>query len=236
MGARSKEATMTTRRLNIYGAVHKGIRARLAALVEQSGRTDFSRARDIATLQQELTDTFTLLEQHAAKENRFINPLIRSYAPRVAAALDGEHHEQEERMKDLRDRLANVRSGAADAPATGHAFAVALSRFVGELVVHMADEEEKGMVALWEALDDGVLFEVHAAILASIPPDELMHFVTWMLPAMNAPERLELMAGVRTGAPPEGWNAMAELARRVLDPQDWAALERGLAGEVSRAA
>lgn len=52
----------------------------------------------------------------------------------------------------------------------------------------MADEEEKGMVALWQALDDKVLSEVHAAILASIPLHELMHFATWMLPAMNAPE------------------------------------------------
>jgi hypothetical protein len=150
-----------------------------------------------AALQCELRDTFTLLEDHAAKENRFLDPLIRSCAPRIADGLDSEHREQEERMHDLRDRLARVGGDGADAPATGHAFAVALSRFSGELVVHMADEEEQAMVALWEALDD---------------------------------------KGARAGGSPEGWKAMASLARRVLDPADWAALERGLTARVSQAA
>jgi hypothetical protein len=222
--------------MNLFREIHKGIRATLATISECAGRTDFRDTEAVARLRDDLDATLRLFGYHAELENRFINPLIRTYAPPVGAKLDDDHAGHARRSQELRDRLDAAASAGTEAPRRGHEFAVALSRFVGESFVHMADEEELAMPALWAALDDRLLGEVHAALLASIPPDVMSQALSWMLPAMNAHERFELLAGIRASAPAPVYGAIRALAIRVLDPGDWSRLERQLNVAVSQAA
>jgi len=97
------------------------------------------------------------------------------------------------------------------------------------MLVHMADEEERLMPALWEAFDDGALLALHQAIVASVTPAEQLALLPFLLPALNAPERAELVAGVRATAPPQAFDGLQALARRVLSPADWERLEQALA-------
>jgi hypothetical protein len=216
-------------RHNFYREVHKGIRALLGSLVEQAGRTDFENAGEVEDLRRATTEGFEVLEAHARHETRFVAPLLRAHAREAGAALDGDHDEQTKVMAGLLARLEAVDAADPSAATRGHAFVVALSRFVGELLVHMADEEERALPALWSAVDDSVLLRTHQELLASLPPDEMARSLTWMLPAMNASERVEMVARARATAPPQAFQSLMGLARRVLATADWERLEGRLA-------
>ena len=216
-------------RHNFYKQVHKGIRALAHAVEEQAGRTDFRDPAEVAALREAVERAFAVFESHAAHETAFVTPVLRVCAPNAAADSDADHRAQELRLRDLRAALALAAGAGEQAPAFGHAFVVGLSRFVGEMLVHMADEEERLMPALQAAFDDAALFKIHGAIMASLSPEEKAQSVAWMLPALNGPERTEMLAGIRAAAPPAAFEAMAGVARRVLPPADWTRLERSLA-------
>ncbi len=220
---------MSGERHNFYKEIHKGIRALAHSVSEQAGRTDFGDAAEVAALREAVERAFAAFESHAAHETGFVTPVLRECAPEAAAESDAEHRAQEGRLRDLRAALALAAGAGERAAALGHAFVVDLSRFVGEMLVHMADEEERLMPALQAALDDAALVGIHQAILANLTPEEKAQSVSWMLPALNPPERAEMLAGIRAVAPPAAFAAMAELARRVLPPADWTRLERSLA-------
>jgi hypothetical protein len=132
-------------------------------------------------------------------------------------------------MAGLLAALEAVDAADPSAAAQGHAFVVALSRLSGELLVHMADEEERGLPGLWAAMDDASLQRMHQELLASLPPEKMARYLTWMLPAMSATERLEMVTRARATAPPEAFRFLTGLARRVLPPAAWERLERRLA-------
>jgi hypothetical protein len=214
---------------NLYREVHKGIRAVALDLVEQSGRTDFAEQGEIAALRGATQKAFAIFESHAAHETEFITPVLRVCAPALAADSDADHRAQELRLRDLARALEMTAGAGESAPAMGHAFVVGLSRFVGEMLVHMADEEERIMPALRAAFDEDALRRLHEALLASIPPQDRAGVLSWMLPAMNAPERASLIAGLRAGLPIEAFEAVSGVARRALGPLDWDRLEATLA-------
>jgi hypothetical protein len=216
-------------RHNFYREVHKGIRALLGSLVEQAGRTDFQDAGEVADLRRATIEGFAILEEHARNETRFVAPLVRAHASGIGEDLADDHEDQARRMVGLVAQLQTVDPSSPSAAATGHAFAVGLSRFVGELLVHMADEEERALPALWAAVDDTALQRMHQELLASLSPDEKAANLAWMLPAMNASERLAMLGHVRATAPPEAFRFLSGLARRVLSTADWEQLERRLA-------
>ncbi len=216
-------------RHNFYKQVHKGIRALAHSVAEQAGRTDFGDAGEVAALREAVERAFAAFESHAAHETAWVTPVLRVCAPNAAADSDADHRAQALRLRDLRAALALAGGAGEHGPAFGHAFVVGLSRFVGEMLVHMADEEERLMPALQAAFDDGALVKIHEALMASLPPQEKAQSLAWMLPALNAPERAELLAGIRAAAPPAAFAAIADVARRVLPTADWTRLEQSLA-------
>lgn len=220
---------MNADRPNLYRTIHKAVRLLLHRLVEQAGRTDYTDAVQLAALRAAVRDGFELLQFHAEHEDRFMAPLIRAAAPEMARALDGAHHDQEAQLPALLALLDEVGQAGPAADAQGHAFTVALSRLAGELQVHMADEEERAMPALQQALSDAQLMEVHQTLLGAVPPATLARWAALMLPAASAPERLALLGGVRASAPAEAFQGLLALARRVLPAEEARELEGRLA-------
>lgn len=216
-------------RHNFYRDIHKAIRFMMSDLLRKAGRVDYTDTCAISLFRAEMKTTFDMLSAHAHHENTFIGPLLLECAPELADLIGGTHDDQERTLESLLARLDAIDSRSADAAAKGHALVVALSRMTGEFFVHMADEEEQIMPALWRGFDDGKLLAVHQAIIASIPPGEMAQEMTWMLPAMNTPDRIQMLAGIRATAPAEVFGFLCELARGVLDARDEAELEAGLA-------
>jgi hypothetical protein len=69
---------------------------------------------------------------------------------------------------------------------------------------------------------------VHAAIVSSIPPEEMAAVLRWMLPAMNHDERIGMLAGMRATAPAPAFDGAMQLARQRLPAAEFARLEHTL--------
>jgi hemerythrin-like domain-containing protein len=216
------EETMTTRP-SLYRDIHKAIRAMMGHLLDHASRCDFDEGHAVTSLRDETVRTFMLLESHAEHEDQHVAPLVAQHAPDVARMLAREHEAQAERMVGL---LALLDRRAPDASGGGHAFVVALSRFLAEVQAHMADEEELAMPAIWAALDDATILATEHALVTSIPPGEMMQWMRWFLPALPARDRDAMLAGMKQGAPPEAFAATIQLAREVLPESELPALER----------
>jgi hypothetical protein len=213
---------------DLYRDVHKGIRAMLFELAYDAGRTTWNDLRAVAVLRHDAQSVFARLAKHALLEETFISPLLRDAAPEVAATLDGDHFKQDAVLVDLLASLDAVDPLSADAPSNGHAFYLQLTSFIGELLMHMADEERRGLPALQAAYDADTLIDVHTRLTGAIPAEEKAVWGKVMLPAMNAPERLALFAGLRATTPPPVFATFRGIASEVLSPADDTALDRGL--------
>lgn len=176
---------MTTARPSFYVEIHKGIRSLLFDLVRKSGQLDFADAPSVALFREELKAGIDFLMRHAEHENQFVGPLLARHTPELYRRIVGIHDAQE---KELPELLAMIDRGA------GHNFVLELARIAGELLVHMTEEEEVLMPALWAVMTDEEINAAHDALVASIPPDEMAYALRWMLPAMNGPERAALEA------------------------------------------
>ena len=187
---------MISERLDLYRNVHKGIRVMLFDLVQKSGRTDFTDRAAVAQLRSEVADIFELLESHAHTEDRHIMPLVHEHAPALAREFAEAHVDQEARLPELLAALDAIDVTSPDATRKGHAFVLHLSRIAGELMTHMADEELQLNVALWDALTDAELADVEHRLIANIPPEKLMRYLTWMVPNMNSGEQQAFMSMV----------------------------------------
>jgi hypothetical protein len=214
-------------RHHLYKDIHKAIRLQLSELVVQAGKTDFTDDGSKKSLRERLEGAFALLAGHASHESAFIGPVLAEVRPDVHDAIETAHEDQDVVMALLRDDLA-----AASDAMRGHDFVVSLSRFVGDLWMHMADEEQIVMRALWDALDDAAIVGIHQRLLASIAPREAIEAFRWMIPAMNHPERVGLIARLPAPVAP----VAMDLACSTLDPAELARLQDDVTPPSKRAA
>lgn len=216
-------------RVDMYLGVHKGIRRMLASLGNQAGTTDFAQPAQVASLEKAMVRAFELIESHGHHEDAHVMPLVLSHHPELVSTLDDDHHRHGEQFASLLERIRAIRDARATSSRAGHELVVALSRVVGELYEHMADEEEKVQPLLWRLYDDATLARVTGELVGSIPPEELRDFHAWMIPAMNEPERAGFMRNVAENAPREAYEGVVELARSVLSTEDAQRLSASLA-------
>jgi hypothetical protein len=109
-----------------------------------------------------------------------------------------------------------------------HGLYLALALFVADNFAHMHVEETLHNGALWAWYSDEELRGIHGALVASVPPEEMMQVMRWMVPQLSAPERLATMDGMRATAPAPAFNAVLDVARPHLSERDWGKLMRGL--------
>jgi len=216
-------------RYNFYKEIHKGVRALLLDLISQAGRTDFANASSLENLKETTRNAFLLLESHAHHENTFIGPELERLLPALAKSIGGAHDSHEPEMEELLFKLESIDPSSSDAASRGHAFVVALSKFAAELTLHMAEEEQVVMPALWTVRTDEELMAIEQRLVSSIPPEKMGSFLRWMIPAMNHPERVHLFSSMKAGAPAEVFANVRALASSILSPAEDEALTAGLA-------
>ena len=86
------------------------------------------------------------------------------------------------------------------------------------------------MPVLQSAFEDEELRAIEGRIVARIPPEEMARIMRLMLPAMNHPERVEMLSGMRSAMPAMAFRQILEdAARPALAAADMAAVERALA-------
>jgi hypothetical protein len=210
--------------LDLYKDIHKGIRAELFAAVSAAGSLDPTDAFGRADLANHVQSVADVLDSHAAHEDGVIGPALEAHLPDLAALIHADHEELDGRVVGLRDLAATVAvAPAGDERRLTHLLYLELASFTGRYLTHQDREEQVVMPALETAVGVEAVVAMHQAIVGSIPPDEMARSLAFMLPAMNVDDRVEMLAGMREGAPREAFAGVVGLARSVLAPVDSAA-------------
>lgn len=216
-------------RLDLYAGIHKALRLCMARTLALVGSTDAGDAAEVAATLAQVERLLALCELHLHDENTFVHPVLERAHPGLSMRIAGEHAHHVEAIADLRELAACVAAGrdAARRVAMERLYR-ALALFVADNFQHMHVEETVHNPALWAACSDAELAEVERAIVASIPPALMAEALQWFIPALSAPERAGMLAGMQSGMPPEAFDGVLAIARRTLPADAHARLLRAL--------
>lgn len=216
-------------RYDLYAGIHKALRLLMSRTLVQVGAADPGDAAEVQAALGAVERLMALCELHLNDENQFVHPALERAQPGSAARIAGEHRHHAEAIADLRDLVGLVADRPdAQRPAALFRLYHALALFVAENFQHMQFEETAHNAVLWAHYSDAQLMEIEGAIVASIPPAAMAEALHGFLPALNAPERAEMLGGMQQGMPPEAFAGVLEIAQRTLTAADHAKLMRSL--------
>jgi hypothetical protein len=222
-------ASTSSARENLYAGVHKALRAVMTDTLLAVGRADPSDPQDVADASGRVAGLMDLCAAHVQHEDTFVHPAIEARTPGVCSEVAQDHVEHLHHIACLRAAAQQLPGlDATLRPGALHALYLQLSLFVADNLQHMHLEETRHNAALWSAYTDAELRAIHDALVATIPPAEMMQVMRWMLPQMHAPERLQVLGGMRQGAPAPVFQAVLDAVQPHLSPRDWAKLTQGL--------
>ncbi len=216
-------------RLNIYQGIHKALRAMMMDTLAALGRLDADDGADVARAAERVLALAECCESHLGHENDFIHPAMEAHRPGSSAQVAGEHAHHLAALAQLRQAVALL-GASQGAPRAAAALALyrQLALFVAENFQHMHFEETAHNQVLWDGYSDEALQALEMRIVASLPPEENLMVLRWMIPAMAPAERLQVLGGMQAGAPAPAFAAALDVVRPHLSGHDWARLTGGL--------
>ena len=213
-------------RYDIYGPIHKALRAAAGKLLARLGSTDFSDAAETSSILADMRSQLALGMRHLHHEELHIHAALEARSPGSSGRLEADHHHHEEAFAELEEQM-KVIEGAATSERTklGHELYLRYSQFVAADFEHMLEEETVTMPLLHSLFSDTELMAIEGAIVSSIPPAETMTIMSDMIPAMHRSERKQFLSFVKAGAPPEVFGMLLQgAAKPNLSPADWSDL------------
>ncbi|HKP57050.1 MAG TPA: hemerythrin domain-containing protein [Polyangiales bacterium] len=215
--------------VDVYGAVHKGIRYALLDLLRRMGTVAPSDTSNLDMLFDDLDGAFYLCATHAEQEERYVHRAIEAASPGALTALDAAHAGLGELLEALRAAMADLGGAPAEhKPGLYRRFYLQYSSFVAQCLEHMS-QEELGVQALLERLfTTEQIHAIQSSMLASIGPEELKVFLRVMVPAATPIERVSLLAPPKATLPREAFEAIMLTVRRCLNADELRDLERRL--------
>lgn len=219
----------TAARHDMYVGIHKALRHFMSDTLHRIGRMDTNDAADMARALGQFEDLMTMCEQHIQHENQFIHSAIDARLPRGATRTAGDHVEHAAHIEALRSDARQVAQADALArPALALRLYRHLALFVADNFQHMNLEETQNNAALWAHYTDDELDALHHRLVASLPPQEMMGVLRWLIPASSPAERSQLLGGMQAGAPAAAFQAVLDVIRPHLDDTAWDKLARAL--------
>jgi hypothetical protein len=216
-------------RFDMYAGIHKALRAFMADTLLAVGRMDSEDDADIARTAGRVLDLLRACASHLAHENEFLHTAIEARAPGASALIAHDHEEHVEHIAKLQDLVGALRGcSGADRFATAARLYRELALFVADNFRHMHVEETAHNAVLWARYTDAELVAIHDALVASIPPAEMMLTARWLVPFMNPAERAALVGDMRAKAPPPAFDAILAVTRPHMTTDEWAKLMRSL--------
>lgn len=215
---------------DLYKNIHKAIRAELFGLTAEAGALDPSDDDARGALAARVARAVRLLVSHAEHEDEHMQDAILRHVPLLGQRVEAEHVALDGRMLGL-GSLANAAADARAGDAASrrlHALYLELASFTSGYLAHIDMEERQIMPALCAAVPVPELVAIHDRIVGSIPPPEMAESLALMLPAVNVEDRVEMLGGMRMGAPAEVFAGVVGLAQSVLPEADFATLSQRL--------
>ena len=216
-------------RVDMYAGIHKALRALMADTLLAVGRMDAADDLEMAQVTQRVVELLDFCRSHLAHENAFVHTAIEARAAGASAAIAHEHEEHEQHIARLQGSVEALRALPAEAR-WGSALALyrELALFIAENFQHMHVEETAHNAVLWARYTDAELIDIHHALVASIPPAEMMFTARWLVPFMNPVERAGMLLDMKAGAPAPAFQAVIEVVRPHLTDREWEKLARAL--------
>jgi iron-sulfur cluster repair protein YtfE (RIC family) len=216
-------------RMDMYAGIHKALRALMADTLVAVGRMDSTDGLELAQTTQRVVELLDFCRAHLRHENEFVHAAIEARAPGASAAIAHEHEEHEQHIASLGLAVEALRAcPAAQRVAGARDLYGDLALFIAENFQHMHVEETAHNAVLWARYTDAELVAINQALVASIPPEEMMFTIRWLVPFMNPAERTGLLAEMQAHAPAPAFAAALDAVRPHLDATEWAKLSRSL--------
>jgi len=209
-------------RLDLYAGIHKALRALMADTLLAVGRMDAADELDVGQTTARVTELLDMCRSHLEHENHFLHTAMEARSSGSTAVGAADHGEHVQHLAELSHAVQAVREAPA-APRAGlaHDLYQRLALFVAGNFEHMHLEETVLNAVLWARYTDAELHGIHDALLASIPPQEMMFSIRWMLPYMNPAERAGMLLGMKAHAAAPAFQAVLDLARLHLTRREW---------------
>ena len=223
--------------VDIYRRIHKALRACMCDTLVRVGALDCNDRREVANVLTQVRAMAVFSSTHIAHEDTFVHPAMEARFPGTAKATAAEHAHHRyacRKIVALADAVHNATSAERQALVTQLYHYIAL--FVAESLVHMNAEETDNNTLLWATHTNEELTAMEQAIVASMTPEEKAVSMRWMLPALNATERVELIEAVLKDVPSEFYNEMLAGMQPFLSGTDWRKLTIALHGDQRMAA
>jgi hypothetical protein len=163
---------------------------------------DCDDALERANVTERVLHLLEACASHLRHENEFVHAAIEARAPGGASRIALEHDDHVRHLAHLAQAVAALRDAPAGLRfARQHELYAELSLFVADNFRHMRVEETEHNAQLWASYDDAELVGIHDALVASIPPQEMLLIARWLVPFVSPREREGLLADIRTKAP-----------------------------------
>lgn len=227
----------TRPRYDIYRQIHKALRIHLATTHARVGRMDCDDADDMHATLHAVEDLLAACRSHLAHEDTFVHAAIEARAPAASRRTAEEHRHHDDAIVRLSQAcVAIARADGAQRQVLADRLYDELGEFIADNLAHMRLEETVNNTMLWAHYSDAELFAIEQALVASIPPQELLPTLAGIVAAVPPHERVLLLDGIRGSAPLPVFEALLDAALRALAAADQAKLLQGLRIERPHAA
>ena len=222
---------MTAPRVDLYGIIHKMIRAELFNTAALIARTNFASAEERGHALETLGTTMGFLDEHNGHEDNYVAPALQAANADLAAQVAAEHVALDGQCKCIAEVMENLGGAEGDAAVgAGALLHRAFSEFCGAYLTHLSVEEGAVNAALWAKYSDEELVQIRTELQGSIPPPRFAQWFARMVPAMNLQERVGVLTGMKMNAPPPVFEAMSGVAKEAIGADAWAEVEAALPG------
>lgn len=196
-------------RHNFYDHFHKALRLGHCRMLAELGAQDFSVDAGTRQLMEKLNRLLELSRTHLECEASEVHPALEARRPgiTITAAQDLAGH-----RNALAELESLIRSVKVATPSRRNIAGQALYRcyalFAASDMAHMDAEETELMAVLHEAFTDDELRAMETSMIRAIPPQEMAGFMELMMPALNDPGRMAVLARLQCAMPQAEFTAL----------------------------
>lgn len=209
-------------RYRLLDAPHKGLRNLLGQWALVSGNCDPRVPEDLERLKSLTAHVVTMLEDHAANEERWVFPLAEARMPGATSALHADHENLDALLVSVTGKIERL--SADSTPEVLSDMHLAVTQFQGCYLIHLVEEERDFEPLLWELYTDEELQAAEAEVAQSLNPALLLDWFAICAPARTDAENLEVLRNVHTVLPKEAFDAILARLSEVLPPSRYATI------------
>ena len=135
----------------------------------------------------------------------------------------------QDRLEKLLAKIYANSNAGQDTTTDGEEMYLAFSEFHGTYLEHTAEEERVTQPMLWKYFTDDELTSHRGKIMAKNPPQTLLIWFRFVIPAQSHKERVGLLTGFKKMAPATFFGEGMQMIKQVLTEKEFKELNKALA-------